>query len=59
MTANHWQFVAAAYIVFAVVLTWDYLSPRLRLRRVLRAIALRAKRQAAKSSTVQSVSELT
>jgi heme exporter protein D len=38
-------YVIAAYVVFAVVLAWDYLVPRLQLRRELRAARLRAARQ--------------
>jgi heme exporter protein D len=40
------DYVTAAYLVFAVVLAWDYLAPRLRLARVRRAIALRQRREA-------------
>lgn len=40
------DYVTAAYLVFAVVLAWDYLAPRLRLRRVRRTIALRQRREA-------------
>ncbi len=49
MSELHWQFVTAAYSVFAAVLLWDYLSPRWQLKRLLRVIALRAKRQPGKS----------
>ena len=41
-------FVAAAYAVFALALGWDYLAPRLQLRRTLRAIAARVRRDAAR-----------
>jgi heme exporter protein D len=41
-------YVLAAYAVFALVLGWDYLAPRVKLQRVLRAIALRARRDAAR-----------
>jgi heme exporter protein D len=37
-------YVVAAYAVFAAVLAWDWLSPRLQLRRELRAARLRAAR---------------
>lgn len=43
-------FVAAAYAIFALVLGWDYFVPRIKYRRVRRAIALRARREAARKS---------
>jgi heme exporter protein D len=45
------NYVAGAYVVFALVLGWDYLVPRLQLRRTLRAIAARTRRDAARRST--------
>ena len=39
-------YVAASFIVTALVLGWDYFSPRLKLRRVQRAIRMRARREA-------------
>jgi heme exporter protein D len=42
------NYVAGAYLVFAAVLAWDYLAPRVQLRRALRAIAARARREAAR-----------
>lgn len=41
----HSEFVAAAYIIFAVALLWDYLAPRLDYKKTLRNIRLRARRQ--------------
>ncbi|NUS37410.1 MAG: heme exporter protein CcmD [Lysobacter sp.] len=38
-------YVVAAYCVFAVVLGWDYLAPRLQVRAQLRAAQLRAARR--------------
>jgi len=35
-------YVVAAYCVFAVVLLWDFVAPRLQLRQQLRAARLRA-----------------
>ena len=43
-------YVVAAYAVFAVVLLWDFVSPRLQLRRELRAARLRATRTVATSA---------
>lgn len=40
-------YVVAAYCVFAVVLGWDYVAPRLQVRAQLRAARLRVARRAA------------
>ena len=37
-------YVIAAYLVFAVVLLWDWVAPRLQLKQQLRAAQLRASR---------------
>ena len=39
-------YVTAAYVVFVVVLAWDFLAPHLQVRQALRAARLRAARQA-------------
>lgn len=44
-------YVIAAYAVFAAVLAWDYLAPRLKLRRTRREIALRIQRDAITSKS--------
>ena len=44
---NYREYVIAAYAVFAVVLLWDYVVPKLQLRAALRAVRLRASRTAA------------
>ena len=44
-------FVASAYAVFAAVLVWDYLAPRIRLGNIRRAIALRLRRESSKKPT--------
>ena len=41
------SYVIAAYGVFAVVLLWDFVAPRIRIRQLHRAIRLLAARQAA------------
>ena len=41
---NYQAYVIAAYAVFAAVLLWDYVVPRLQLRQQLRAARLRATR---------------
>lgn len=38
------DYVIAAYAVFAIVLLWDYLMPKLQLRAALRAVRLRVAR---------------
>jgi hypothetical protein len=43
-------FIASAYAVFAAVLVWDYLAPRIRLARVRRDIALRGRRESARNA---------
>ena len=40
-------YVIAAYGVFAVVLLWDFVAPRIRVRQLLRAIRLLDARRAA------------
>ncbi len=42
-------YVWGALAVFLVVLAWDAVTPWLRLRRLRREIALRARREAARS----------
>ena len=39
------EYVIGAYAVFALVLAWDFLAPRLQVRRELRAARLRAARE--------------
>ncbi len=43
------EYVVGAYAVFAAYLAWDFLAPRLRIGRTRRAIALRARREAARN----------
>ena len=38
------DYVIAAYLVFAVVLLWDFVAPRIQLRQQLRAAKLRVAR---------------
>lgn len=44
---SYQEYVVAAWAVFAAVLLWDFVSPRLQLRRELRAARLRAARTVA------------
>jgi len=45
---NHIGYVGTAYAVFAVVLMWDYVAPRVKLAQVRRAIRQRVRRDASK-----------
>ena len=42
-------YVIAAYAVFAAVLLWDFVAPRIRIAQVLRAVRLLARRAAART----------
>lgn len=44
------DYVRFAYAVFAIVLAWDYLAPRIKLAQVRRAIASRIRREQARKS---------
>jgi len=44
-------YVTAAYLVFAAVLLWDYVAPRIRLRQLLRGARLLAARRAAAATS--------
>lgn len=48
-------YVVAAYAIFAVVLLWDLVSAQLQVRRELRAVRLRMKRDAARRQPVEPV----
>ncbi len=41
---SYLPYVIGAYAVFALVFFWDFLAPRLQVRRQLRAARLRARR---------------
>lgn len=41
------SYVVAAYLVFAVVLLWDFVAPRVRISQLLRAARILAARKAA------------
>lgn len=41
-------YVLAAYLVFVAVLLWDFVTPRIRIRQLLRAARLLAVRRAAR-----------
>ena len=47
---NFNTFIASAYLVFAAVLVWDYVAPRIRLAKVRRDIAGRIRRDATRNA---------
>ena len=46
------EYVVAAYTVFAVVLAWDFVAPKLQLRAQLRAARMRAARGRRRTKTL-------
>ena len=48
---SYQAYVIAAYMVFAVVLLWDWVAPRIQLKQLLRAAKLRAARAANPNNT--------
>jgi heme exporter protein D len=47
------NYVIAAYAVFAVVMLWDFVVPRLQIRRELRTARLRKARHAKRTEPVE------
>ena len=43
-------YVVAAYAVFAVVLAWDFVAPKIAIARTLRDIRMRAQREAVRGT---------
>ena len=52
------DYVIAAYAVFAIVLLWDYVIPKLQLRAALRAARLQAKRATTRTTARPDTMEL-
>ena len=52
------EYVIAAYAVFALMLAWDYIAPRLAIARQLRAARRLAARRAARPDTTERPTEL-
>lgn len=52
------EYVAAAYAVFALMLAWDFVAPRLAVARQLRAARRLAARRAARPDTTERPTEL-
>lgn len=46
-------YVWSSYAIFAAALAWDAITPRLRARRVLRDLARRRQREAARRTTTE------
>jgi heme exporter protein D len=46
-------YVTAAYSVFAIVMAWDFLAPRLQLRLQLRSARMRAARDVARTEPTE------
>mgnify|MGYP003390193345 FL=1 len=47
---TYFEYVIGAYAIFLVTLVWDFFSPRLRIRRILRGVRMRAQREAARAA---------
>ena len=50
---SYQDYVVAAYAVFAVVLLWDLIAPRIQIRQQLRAARLRAARAATRPQAAE------
>ena len=50
---SYLSYVSAAYAVFVLVLLWDFVAPRLHIRRELRAARMRAARDGKRSAPVE------
>ena len=55
---SYLPYLVGAYAVFALVLLWDFLAPRLQLRRELRAVRLRARRERTPATRADPAAEL-
>ena len=50
---SYQNYVIGAYAVFAVILLWDFVVPRLQIRRELRAAKLRKARDAKRAKPME------
>ena len=50
---SYMPYVIGAFAVFALVLLWDFLAPRLQIRRELRAARLRKTRESKSSPPLE------
>ena len=50
---SYQNYIVAAYAVFAIVLAWDFVAPRLQIRRELRAARLRVARDNSRNGSAE------
>ena len=50
---SYQNYVIGAYVVFAAVLSWDFVVPRLQIRRELRAAKSRKAREARRAEPLE------
>ena len=50
---SYQNYVIGAYAVFAVILLWDFVVPRLQIRREMRAAKLRKAREAKRAKPME------
>ena len=55
---SYLPYLVGAYAVFVLVFLWDCLAPRLQLRRELRAVRLRARRERTPATRADPAAEL-
>jgi len=55
---NYLGYVVAAYVVFALVMLWEWLIPHLNIRRLLRTARQREQRQRARAAAPPASMEL-
>lgn len=55
---SYLPYLIGAYAVFVLVFAWDFLAPRLQLRRELRAVRLRASRERKPAGRADPAAEL-
>ena len=55
---SYLPYLVGAYAVFVLVFLWDFLAPRLQLRRELRAVRLRARRARTPATRADPAAEL-
>lgn len=55
---SYLPYVIGAYAVFALVFLWDFLAPRLQVRRELRGVRLRLRRERRPSADAERTVEL-
>ena len=58
LTTLYWLNVGLGIFVFVLVFLWDFLAPRLQLRRELRAVRLRARRERTPATRADPAAEL-